>query len=294
MRLIIPGSQGILAYPISKNTGIPMGYAELEKLPDGEKYVRIPEQVAGKEIFLVNSFAYTPDEMIIETLFLIDTFKELGSEKIIGIFPYFPYSRLMRRFIKGEAAKLRTVSKLFKTAGLEKMYVVDFHLQNVDEIFDFEVVNISAMPLIADYITKNFELDSPVVVGADQVAEHWAKIVAEKLGCEYRLMRKIRIDAENVVVDSVPEVANMDVVIIDDIISTGGTVVQAIKALKSAGARRIYAACTHPVLSREALKMIYHVGIDGIIGTDTVLSPISHVSVSGLISESIKENEGFV
>jgi ribose-phosphate pyrophosphokinase len=288
MDVIIPASQGILAYPISRKTGIQLGYAELEKLPDGEKYVRIPENVDGKQVYIVNSFAHIPDELIIETLFLIDTFKELGAKKVIGIFPYFPYSRLMRRFIRGEAAKLKSVAKLFKVAGLDKMYVVDFHQRDFDEIFDFEVVDITAMHLLAGYAKKNFQLESPFVVGADEVAEYWAEIVARELNSEYALMRKIRIDAENVVVDSVPkEVVNKDVVIVDDIISTGGTVVQAIKALKAAGARRIYAACTHPALSNEALKMIYHAGIDGIVGTDTVLSPISYVSVADLISESI-------
>ena len=193
----------------------------------------------------------------------------------------------MRRFIRGEAAKLQSVAKLFKVAGLDKMYVVDFHQRNFDEIFNFEVVDVTAMHLLAQYASTNFKLDSPFVVGADEVAEYWAKIVAEELGCEYALMRKIRIDAENVIVDSVPEVVNKDVVIVDDIISTGGTVVQAVKALKTAGARRIYAVCTHPALSNEALKAIYHAGIDGIVGTDTVLSPISHVSVAELISQSI-------
>jgi len=174
---------------------------------------------------------------------------------------------------------------------LQKMYVVDFHLENLD-IFDFEVVEVTAMPLLAEFVKKNFKLGSPLVVGADEVAERWAKTFAEKLECDYQLMRKIRIDAENVVIDSVPDVTNKDVIVVDDIISTGGTVVQAIKALKSSGAKRVYAVCTHPVLSKEALKMIFHAGIDGIVGTDTVLSPISHVSVSELISESIIRKEG--
>jgi len=287
MRVIIPASQGILAYPISRKTGIQLGYAELEKLPDGEKYVRVSENVEGKDVFVVNSFAHMPDELIVETLFLIDTFKELGAERVIGIFPYFPYSRLMRRFIRGEAAKLKAVAKFFKVAGLDKMYVVDFHQRNF-EIFEFEVVDMTAMHLLAEYAAKNFELKSPFVVGADEVAEYWAEIVANELECEFALMRKIRIDAENVIVDSVPGgVVNRDVVIVDDIISTGGTVVQAVKALRAEGARRIYAICTHPALSNEALKAIYHAGIDGIVGTDTVLSPISHVSVVNLISESI-------
>jgi ribose-phosphate pyrophosphokinase len=291
MRVIIPASQGILAYPISKKTGIQLGYAELEKLPDGEKYVRVPESAEEKEVFIVNSFAHIPDELIIESLFLIDTFKELGAKKVMGIFPYFPYSRLMRKFIKGEAAKLKSIAKLFKVAGLDKMYVVDFHQRNLDEIFEFEVVNITAMPLLADYAANNFVLDDPLVVGADEVAEYWASLVADELGCDYALMRKIRIDAENVIVDSVPEgVANKDVVIVDDIISTGGTVVQAVKALKAEGARRIYAVCTHAALSNEALKAIYHAGIDGIAGTDTILSPISYVSVVDLISDSIMQS----
>jgi ribose-phosphate pyrophosphokinase len=147
------------------------------------------------------------------------------------------------------------------------------------------------MRLLAEYAANNFVLEAPLVVGADEVAEYWASLVAEELECEYALMRKIRIDAENVIVDSVPEgVANKDVVIVDDIISTGGTVVQAVKALRAEGARRIYAVCSHAALSNEALKAIYHAGIDGIAGTDTILSPISYVSVVDLISDSIMQS----
>ncbi|AGK61528.1 ribose-phosphate pyrophosphokinase [Archaeoglobus sulfaticallidus PM70-1] len=289
-KVIIPATQGILAYEISKRTGITLSYAELEKFPDGEKYVRVSEAVKGSDVFIVNSFHHMPDEMIIETIFLIDIFKSVGANEVVGIFPYFPYSRF-RRFIGGEANRLKTISKLFRTAGLNKMYVVDFHLQNVEEFFDFEVINISAMPLLADYVKRNFELEDAVVVGADEVAEFWARIVSEKLGTDYKLMRKIRIDAENVIIDSVPDVSNRDVVLVDDIISTGGTVVQAIKALRHSGAKRIYAVCTHPLLSNEALKLIYRAGIDGIVGTDTVLSPISHVSVAEIISEEIRKRE---
>jgi ribose-phosphate pyrophosphokinase len=291
MKLIIPGTRGILAYSISKQTGMQLGYAELEKLPDGEKYVRIPESVSGKDILIVNSFAHHPDELILETLFLIDTFKELGAREISGIFPYFPYSRLSRKFIRGEAATLKTVAKLFKAAGLKKMYVVDFHIHNdLNELFQFEVVNVTAMHLLSKYVMDNFKIDSPYVVGADQVASYWASIVAGELNTEFSLMRKIRIDAENVVIDSVPEnVLNKDVILVDDIISTGGTIIQAVKALKSAGARRIYAICTHPVLSNQALQLIYQSGVDGVVGTDTVLSPVSHVSVSGLLSEAVEK-----
>jgi ribose-phosphate pyrophosphokinase len=291
--LIIPGSQGVLAIGISRLTGFQLGCAHLEKLPDGEKYIRIPSDVEDRDVILVNSFAHKPDELLIETLFLIETLREYKANSISGVFPYFPYSRQDRRFIKGEAFSLQIIAKLLKNAGLDRMYVVDFHLhrlESLSEFFGIETKNLTAMHALASYAKQNFELEDPIVVGPDEEAAQWASIVARELETDYICLRKMRIDAENVIIDSMPkEVKDRDVLMVDDIISTGGTVLQAVKVLKRAGCNKVYVACTHAILASNALQRILEV-VESIVGSDTVLSSVSHVTVSPVISKALFED----
>ncbi len=296
MPLIIPATQGVLAIKVSRLTGFPLGYAQLEKLPDGEKYVRISADVEGEDVILVNSFAHNPDEMLIETIFLIETLKDYNAKSVTGVFPYFPYSRQDRRFIKGEAFSLKIVADLLRNAGLDGMIVVDFHLhrlRNLTSFFGFEVKNLTAMHKLAEFADENFDMDDPIVVAPDEEAVQWAKIVADDLSLNYVALQKIRIDAENVIIDSAPkEVEGRDVLIVDDMISTGGTVIQAIKALKRAGCGKVFVACTHAILAKDALRRLLECGVEGLVATDTVLSPISHVSVADIISECLLEMFG--
>ncbi len=291
MPLIVPATQGVLAIKVSRLTNFPLGYAQLEKLPDGEKYVRISADVEGEDVILVNSFAHNPDEMLIETIFLIETLKDYNAKSVTGVFPYFPYSRQDGRFIKGEAYSLKIVADLLRNAGLDRMIVVDFHLHRLKDLtsfFGFEVKNLTAMHKLAEFANENFDMNDPIVVAPDEEAVQWAKLVADDLGLNYVALRKIRIDAENVIIDSAPkEVEGRDVLIVDDMISTGGTVIQAVKALKRAGCGKVFVACTHAILAKDALKKLLECGVEGLVATDTVLSPISHVSVADIISECL-------
>jgi len=291
MPLIIPATQGVLAIKVSRLTNFPLGYAQLEKLPDGEKYVRISADIEGEDVIIVNSFAHNPDEMLIETLFLIETLKDYDARSVTGVFPYFPYSRQDGRFIKGEAFSLKIVADMLRSAGIDRMIVVDFHLHRLKDLtsfFGFEVKNLTAMHKLAEFANKNFEMNDPVVVAPDEEAVQWAKVVADDLGLNYVALQKIRIDAENVIIDSAPkEVEGRDVLIVDDMISTGGTVIQAVKALKRAGCGKVFVACTHAILAKDALKKLLECGVEGLVATDTVLSPISHVSVADIISECL-------
>ena len=289
--LILAGSQGVLAVKVSKLTGFPMGYIQIEKLPDGEKYVRLSSKVEGKDVFLFNSFANNPDEMLIETIFLIETIAEYNARSINCIFPYFPYSRQDKRFIEGEAISLKIVSKLFRNLEIDRMFVFDFHLHRIDnltELFGVEVVNLTAMGKLAKY-SMRFG-DKLLVVAPDEEAVQWAKVFAEEINSDYIYFKKIRVDAENVIISSQPpDVEGKDVIIVDDMISTGGTVIQALRVLKQGGCNKVFAACTHAILAKDALKRMLEAGIEDMVASDTILSPISHVTVSDLIADAIRE-----
>ncbi len=285
--LLVPGSQGLMAIKLSRLTGFKLGYAQLEKLPDGEKYVRLSGSISEDEVAIVNSLAHNPDEMILESIFLAETLKEYGAKRVLAVFPYLPYSR--ERVIRGEAFPIKTISRLFSC--LDRMYVVDFHLKEMISEFPFDTVNLTAMRELAEY-AERFDLNNPVVVGPDEEALRWASIVAERLEVDCYCMKKMRVDAENVIIERAPwEVRGKDVIIVDDMIATGSTVVQAIKVLRRAGCKKIYVLCTHPVLASDALRRIYENGAEEVVGTDTVPSPISYVSVAPLIAKALLERE---
>lgn len=185
------------------------------------------------------------------------------------------------------------MSKLIESVGTDEIYTIDTHRHRVlksSDVFTIPMHNLSAMPLLAEYVGKTGALKKPLVIGPDAEAEQWAKVAAEKLGTDYDVFEKERLGDDHV--DVRPRKASTkdrDVLIVDDIISTGGTIMEAVKVLLSQGANRIDVACTHPILAGGALSKIYEAGAQSVIGTDTVPSPISYVSVAPLIVEHVRK-----
>jgi len=291
--IILGGSSAqVLAIKIGRLLKAPVLLPEIERFPDGEKYVRITEDVNGKTVAVIQSFYHQPDEFLIEYFLMVDTLKDLGAKRVLGVVPYFAYARQDERFKPGEAVSFRIVTKLIEEVGTDEIYTVDTHLHRVEqltEVFRIPAHNLTAVPLLAQYIKKNFELTDLIVIGPDEEAEQWAKVAAKELEAEYDVLEKERLGPSEVRIKTRElDVKNRDVVIVDDIISTGGTMVEAIKMLKEHGAKNIIAACTHPILVQNALTKIYQAGVLAVVGTDTVPSSISFVSVAPVIAEALR------
>jgi len=264
-----------LAFKIAKELNVEFVGTETRKFPDGEKYVRILGDVSGKNVVVVQSMYHRPDEYLMEYFLIVDALKDLGAKKVIGVIPYFAYARQDQRFKPGEA--------------------IDVHRHRVEEaefskLAKIPVFYLTAMPELAKYAVKHFNLDNPVVIGPDAEAEFWAKIAAETIGAEYDYLEKQRIsDREVVIKPKKLNVKGREVLIVDDIVSTGGTMVRAIDIIKKGGAKRVISACTHPVLVEDALTKILLAGAEALIGTDTIPSPVSFVSVAPIIARSLRE-----
>lgn len=291
---IIGGSSSqVLALRVAKLLQVPFIDCEYKKFPDGEKYVRIEGDVEGYEVAVIHSMHHTPDEHLIEYFLLVDTLKDLGAKRVTGVIPYFPYARQDERFNQGEALSLKTVANLIEKIGTNKVITIDIHLhriENINEIFRVPAENLTAMPLLAQYIKENFNLDKPLIIGPDEEAEQWAKKIASILDAEYDILEKKRISSTEVEISPRQlQPQNRNIIIIDDIISTGGTLAKTVQLLKSKGAKTIIAACTHPILVDNALKKIYKAGAETVIATDTVPSPVSRVTVAPLIAKALRE-----
>ena len=292
-RVVIGGSSSyVLAIKLARELNTPLLETDIKRFPDGEKYVRIDGDLEGVEAIVVQSMYLTPDEYLMEYFLMVEALKDSGVKKVIGMIPYFAYARQDKRFNPGEAVSLRTVSRLIETVGTDQLFTVDMHLHRVDDmskIFNIPAKNLTAIPDIARYIGANLSLENPLIIGPDEEAEQWAKIAAAQLETDYDVLEKKRISSTQVEITTRElELKNRDIVIIDDIISTGGTIAKTVEALKKKDANRIVAACTHPILVDNALKKIYMAGAYNVIGTTTIPSPISVIEIAPSLAEALK------
>lgn len=275
---LIPGTNGEISVKIGRFLGRGPDFVQIEKLPYGEKYVRIPFDVEDR-VAVINTFFPNPDEILFESRLIGEILRERGADELILVAPYLAYSR-KRATIYGEAKSLETVMEILSV--FDRILAVDFY--GSAEI----VENVSAIPLLAEYMAEEFDLADPVVLGPDELSVGWLDPFAEVMNADVSVIKKIRVDAENVVVSKIDaSVMGRDVIIADDIVATGATVIQSAKKLKKMGAKKVFVVASHALLNKEVYAAILKSGIEEVISTDTVLSPVSRVSVSRLLAERL-------
>ncbi len=293
--LVLGGSCGEhLAYRIAKLLNGQLGEIEVKKFPDGETYIRVWAEVEDKTVIYVNSLQRGPNELIIETLYTLDTLKDLGARRIYAVIPYMAYARQDERFNPGEAISIYSLAKLFRAIDVDGIYTIDMHLHRITDptkLFGAKFHNLTGVRELAKYVRENHSLENTVIIGPDEEAEQWAKIMADELGgLDYSILEKKRLSAEEVIIETRDiNVKDRNIVIVDDIISTGGTIVEAVKALRKLGAKDIIVTCVHPILVGRAYTKLIKLDLKDLAGTDTVLSPISKVTVAPAIAEALKK-----
>lgn len=254
-----------------------------ERFPDGEGYVRFDENVKNiKEILIVQSLYYPQDEHIMQLFFMIDALKDLNI-KINLLIPYMAYARQDKRFKDWEAVSGISLAKMIDRLDLESTYTVDIHDIKVTKAMKGE--NLSAMPLIAEYLT-GLNLKDPVVISPDKGSVERAKIVAEQMDAQFDYLEKTRLSGNTVEIK--PKEINTrgrDVAIVDDIISTGGTMAKACEVLKREGTLKVLSGATHLLMISNAEERLIKSGIDGIFGTDSIPSKFSDITIAKIIEE---------
>ncbi len=288
--LIIGGSASQkLAAKIAKELGCPLIPIETRRFPDGERYIRIKGQL-NDEAIVVQSTGYPQDENLLELFLILKTLKSMGTRKIKVVIPYFGYARQEKRFKSGEAVSAEIVTQLLEFSGADEVLCINLHEDGMIDFFNIPAHNISAIPIISQHIKKM--VDNPVIVAPDKGALEFAREMAEIIGCEYDYLEKTRISPD--LVQTKPkdvDVKGKEAIIIDDIISTGGTIINAACILRELGALKVIVSCVHPVLVEDALLKIFTSGVDDVLSTDTLLSDVSMISVAPLLSEHLKKCE---
>ena len=273
-----PASQ-LLAGRVSEVLKSNLLISEFRKFPDGELYTRVIDDI-GSEVTIIQSTVTDTD--LIALLQLIDACSDAAVINVV--IPYMGYARQDKRFRKGEPISARAIARTIKA---DNVYTINIHDPAVLDHFDAHAVNLDATPTIGKYI-KNMILKDPLIIAPDDGAINIARSASSDLGIDYDYLDKTRLTGETVSIR--PKNINVngrDVIIIDDIISTGGTVAEAISLLRKQGANQVFAACVHPVLSNNAVLKLFRAGVRGIIATDTIDKDVSVVSASSVIASAI-------
>lgn len=278
--VIIAGSASQeTAKNIAKEINQPLASVLYKRFPDGECYVRINDDLKGKDVIIVQTTH--PDEKIIELFLLQDAVKEAGANKITVVIPYFGYSRQDTKFKDGEPISARVLAQLIGS-NTNKIITVDPHKEHILKFFKTPAKSCTAINQLAQYLV---ERNVDFLLAPDKGALNSVKEAANIVGCGYDYMEKTRIDGSTVEIKPKKiNVSDKHVAIIDDIISTGGTMAKSIEQLKKQGAKKVSAACTHGLFISNAVEKLTEAGCDDIIATDTIQNPYSKVPVAPCIS----------
>jgi ribose-phosphate pyrophosphokinase len=263
--------------------------SQIRVFADGESKITLSGKISKRKSIVVQSIYPPVDTNLIQALSLISKAKEISSE-VIAVIPYMGYARQDREFLPGEIVTMKVLGKLFKGAGASKIIAVDIHSMVGFKHFSIKTKNVSAIPELVHYF-KKLSLKNPLVVSPDQGGKERAKEFAKELGSEYitlekkrdRKTGKVQIKTKNL-----DEVVNRDLILVDDMISTGGSIVKATQFLKKQKCKKVYVACTHALLMNDAGKRIRKAGVTKIISANTIPGKTSIVDISNTIAKAIR------
>jgi ribose-phosphate pyrophosphokinase len=296
MKLFAGSSNLALAQEVANYLKIDLGQSVLERFSDGEIHFFIDENVRGEDVFILQSGAFDANFHLIEIFVMIDAFKRASAERITAVMPYYPYARQDWKDRPRVAISARLVADLLEAAGANRVLTMDLHSPQIQGFFSIPVDNLTSAPVLVQQL-QNLDLKDLTIVSPDAGGVGRARVFAKRLEANLAIIDKRRpAPNEARVLHVIGEVKDRDVVIVDDMVDTAGTLVQSVEALVKEGARRVFAACTHPVLSGEAVDRIESSQLEKMIVTDTI--PLNHkaqssgkilvISVAELFGEAIQ------
>ncbi len=295
LKIITGTANPELAKEIADGLDTPIADTLVTKFSDGEIRVQINESVRGADVFVIQPLTNPANQHIMELLLILDALKRSSAGRITAVIPYYAYARQDRQDRPRTPVSAKVVADIISKAGAQRVVAVDLHSPQIQGFFDIPLDHISALPVIHDYIKKNMMLSNPVVVSPDAGGVERARLLANKLGCGIAIIYKRRPEPNKAeVLDVVGDIEGKEVIIIDDLIDTAGTMVAAANMLINMGARSIYACATHGVLSGPAVERLTDSVIEEVVITNTIpvqdkhFSKLKVVSIAPLLAEAIR------
>ena len=282
-----------LSRQIAKYLGIPLSEASIKRFSDGEISIQIGESVRGKDVFIIQPTCAPTDTNLMELLILTDALKRSSASTVTAVIPYFGYARQDRKAAPRVSITAKLVANMIETAGIDRVVTMDLHAGQIQGFFDIPVDNLYGTITFINYL-KNKHLSNPIVASPDIGGVARARSLAKQLNLDLAIIDKRREKAnESEVMNVIGDANGKDVILIDDMVDTAGTLIKAAAAFKERGATSVTAFCTHPVLSGPAYERIATGAIDELVVTDTIPlkeqnEHIKVISVAPLFAEVIR------
>ena len=297
MKLLSGTSNKPLSKDIAKFLKSKLVNSSIKNFADGEIYVELNENIRGNSIFIFQSISSPANDNLMELLLCIDALKRSSAKNITAVIPYFGYARQDRKVVPRTSISAKLVSNLITKAGADRVVTVDLHAGQIQGFFDIPVDNLFSTPIFARHVKKNIKSKNIVCIAPDVGGTERARALGKILNVGLAIVDKRRPKpGQSQVMNVIGEVKDKTCVIVDDIIDSGGTIVNAAKALKDRGAKEVYVYITHGVLTGEAVKKIKNSVIKKLVITDTIdnkdktksAKNIEVLSISALMGEAIK------
>ena len=297
MKLLSGNSNKPLSKQIAKFLKSKLVNSSIRKFSDGEIYIEINENIRGNSIFIIQSVSSPANDNLMELLLCIDALKRSSAKNITAVIPYFGYARQDRKVVPRTSISAKLVSNLITKAGADRVVTVDLHAGQIQGFFDIPVDNLFATPIFARHVKKKIKSKSLICVAPDVGGTERARALGKLLNVGLAIVDKRRPKpGQSQVMNIIGNVKDQTCIIVDDIIDSGGTIINAAKALKDRGAKEVYVYITHGVLSGDAVKKIKSSVIKNLVITDTIdngekvksAKNIEVLSISGLMGEAIK------
>lgn len=297
MKVLAGTSNSRLCENIARQLKLKLVNSNIKRFADGEVYIEINENIRGNSIFVVQSTSNPANDNLMELLICIDALRRSSAKNITAVIPYFGYARQDRKVVPRTAISAKLVSNLITNAGANRILSVDLHAGQIQGFFDIPVDNLFSTPIFAKHIKRKLSINNLICVAPDVGGVERARSLGRRINVSIAIVDKRRPEpGKSEVMNIVGNIKNKNCVIVDDIIDTGGTIVNAAKALKNKDAKDIYVYITHAVLSGQAVEKIEKSQIKKLITTDTIdnskkirgSKKIEIISMAPIISEAMK------
>ena len=297
MKLLTGNSNKVLSKNIAKYLKAKLVNSSIRKFSDGEIYVEINENIRGNSIFIIQSISSPANDNLMELLLSIDALKRSSAKNITAVIPYFGYARQDRKVVPRTSISAKLVSNLIAKAGADRVVTVDLHSGQIQGFFDIPVDNLFATPIFARHIKKKLKKNNIICVAPDVGGTARARALGKLLNVDLAIVDKRRpAPGKSEVMNVIGNVKNKTCILVDDIIDSGGTIVNAASELKKRGAKDVHVYVTHGVLSGNAVEKIKKSSIKNLVVTDTIdnstkvkkAKNIEVLTISNLVGEAIK------
>jgi ribose-phosphate pyrophosphokinase len=296
LKIFSGSSNPALASDVCKYLGIPLGGAKIDRFPDGEKVIRVEDDVRGRDCFVVQSTCEPVDEHLVELLIFLDCLRRASAQRVTAVIPYFGYARQDRKDEGRVPITAKLVANVITTAGADRVLAIDLHTHQLQGFFDIPVDHLTGELVLSKYFW-DMKISNLTVVSPDVGNMKTASRYASHLGGELAIVHKRRVSGSEVdAQEIIGDVQGRNVLMCDDIIATAGTICGAAALVKERGAEKVYIGATHGIFALDALERLARAPIDQVVVTDTIpwnkrskkVGNIKVLSVAGMLGEAIK------